>query len=88
MSNLIIFFLPAFVGFILVLVGIEYRNYALGLLGGLTILSYGVAVLVSPIGTLSSLSNDVLGSALLGTGAYIFITGSVEKVQELYKGGS
>lgn len=83
MSNLIIFFLPAFLGIILVIIGMEYQNYILGLLGSFVLLSYGVAVFIEPIGTLSSLMNDILGSTFLGSGAYLFLVGSMEKISEI-----
>lgn len=88
MSDLIIYFLPAFLGVAFTFLALEYENYSLGMLGGLTLLSYGVAVLINPIGTLSSLSNDVVGSILIGSGSYIIIAGNIEYIIQLLPFGS
>lgn len=77
----LIYFLPILFGLSMAGLGMRFENYPLGLLGGVVLMSFAVAILVDPINSLTGLANTVTGVTILGSGAYLFIVGSVEEIQ-------
>lgn len=59
------------------------KNYPIGLLAGFGFLSWGVVVLIDGIHDLSVLESLIIGSIAFGVGAYVFVVGSIDYIQEL-----
>ncbi len=77
----ILFFLPPILATAFFIIGREYKDFAFGFIGGLVFFLYGVGLLITPLPTVSNLTNLVLSTAMWGIGAYIIIRGSIEAIQ-------
>jgi hypothetical protein len=67
-------------GFILFVIGKQYGNYAIGVLGGLMLFITGSFILMDPITNVSSNFNLLIGAILFVIGAYIWVTGTIEQI--------
>lgn len=81
----IIYFLPPFIAFILVAIGFNYQEYIAGIMGGIILFLFGVSTIISPITSLTTFLNTIIGVICFGYGGYIMIRGSVDKIQEVLK---
>lgn len=80
MSDLIIHFLSPMVFLFLLVIAFTYEDYILGLFSGLGFLSLSVAIFIDNIALLSSLENLLLASIYFGVGAYLFIVGTWQEI--------
>lgn len=76
----ILYFLPLVLGIVLYILGREYEDYLLGTLGGIVFFIFGVALLINPLPTISSLTNDLVGHACWAVGLYVFLRGTWEAI--------
>jgi len=83
MTNEVIYFIPPFLGVVLVGFGMSYKEYIIGVLGGLLIFLYGVAIFLVPIAGVSSLMNDIIGSICFGLGLYVFLAANTDELEQL-----
>lgn len=74
---LLVFFV---IGLSLFLVGRVFKDYTVGIIGGLFIFLTGLFVLINPLQNLSSWFNFAIGSVIWCWGAYIWIVGTLEAI--------
>ena len=80
----LVYAIPPAIGLILIWFGLQFKDYMMGVFGGLTIFLYGITILLNPIPSLQGLTNLFLGSVCFGLGGYIFIRGSLEEFSERF----
>jgi hypothetical protein len=83
MADIIIHFLSPVICLTLLTMGIAFRNYVLGIISGIGFLSISVNTFINVVPDISSLENTILGSIYFALGAYVFVVGSIEYIQEL-----
>lgn len=69
-----------FLGLALFVLGRQFGNLILAILGGFTIFTMGVMVLLESLVNLTANLNLVVGVILFGVGAYVFVTASIEQI--------
>lgn len=60
----------------------HFEDYAFGLMSGLLMFLLGLNLFINPISDISALLNDVISSIFFGTGAYIFVRGGIELINQ------
>lgn len=83
MAGEILYYIPLLLGIVFFIMGREYQDYLFGLMSGFLFFLYGVAILITPLPTIDSFTNLLIGNASWGAGLYIILRGSIER----FKGG-
>lgn len=71
-----------FVAITLFVAGRYFKDYTLGIVGGLFLFLMGVYLLITPLSGVDGWFNDVVGVVLFGVGGYIWIAGGVEVLRD------
>lgn len=85
MTTDLLYFLPPALGLTLIVFAFKFNEDIAGIFGGLLLFLFGVNLFINPIASLTSLSNDMLASVCFGYGGYVFVYGSIQKVQDILK---
>lgn len=83
MTTDLLYFLPPALGLTLIIFAFKYNEDIAGIFGGLLLFLFGVNVFINNIASLTSLANLTLASVCFGYGGYVFIYGSIQKLQEM-----
>lgn len=67
---------------LLLIVGFWLANYIIALLASMSIIIVGVFMAINGIGTINNLLTQGFAAILLGLGAYVFINGSLQQLQQ------
>jgi len=76
-------FVAIVIGFLLLVLAFIIKVYALGMIASMAIIVVGVYVLANGVKSIDNLLTLGLGVVCIGVGAYVFIGGALEKIQEL-----
>jgi hypothetical protein len=80
----VIYFLPVLLGIALLVIGIQYKDYLTGVMGGFVLFAEGVSILISPISGLTTLQNLFIGNSLWAVGAYVWIRSGIDVIKGRY----
>lgn len=77
----VLFFLPPMVAFGFLAIAFNYKEYIAGIIGGLLLFLFGVAIVISPISSIPDFLNLITAVICWGYGAYAFIYGSIQQIE-------
>jgi len=69
--------------YLLLVLAFILKNYPLGMLSSLGIMIIGIYIAIYNVEHINNLLTQAFALISIGLGAYVFINGSVEKIQEL-----
>ena len=81
-------FVISIVCFLLLGFSFIIKNYAFGMISALGIMSIGVHVLSDGISGIENLLTITLGTVFICLGSYVFLVGSLEKIEDFNYGGT
>ncbi len=76
-------FVGAVLVYFLLVMSFILGNYPLGMLAALGIICIGVYIAIYNIENINNIMTQAFALISIGLGSYVFINGSVEKIQEL-----
>lgn len=76
-------FVASVLMYLLLVMAFILENYPLGMLASLGILCIGIYIAIYNIESINNLLTQGFAIISIGLGAYVFINGSVEKIEEL-----
>jgi hypothetical protein len=85
MATLQTFSILIFLGIVIYIIGKQYSQYPIELIGGLTIFLTGVVMLMNPAINIDATSNNVVGFILFGLGAYLWVTRTIQEIDPKQK---
>ena len=77
----------AVISFVLLVISFAFKMFSLGLISSMAIMVVGIALIVSGVTGLDTILADNLGIIYVCLGAYVFINGSLEQIEEYNFGG-
>lgn len=83
MTTDVVYFLPPFIGFVLIALAFSYKEPIAGFLGGMTLFLFGVAIIISPIESIPAFLNYIVGVITFGYGAYVMLADNVDRIKEM-----
>lgn len=69
--------------YLLLVLSFITKNYPLGMLSSLGIMIIGIYIAIYNVEHINNLLTQTFALISIGLGAYVFINGSIEKIQEL-----
>ena len=81
-------FVIIIVAFVLLAFSFVIKNYAIGMISSMAIMSIGVHILISGMRSIVNLLTISMGVVFVCLGSYIFIRGSLQKIEEYNYGGT
>lgn len=76
-------FVAAIIAYFLLVISFVLQDYTIGMLSALGIICIGVYIAIYNVETINNLLTQTFALISMGIGSYVFINGSVEKIQEL-----
>ncbi|KKL08291.1 hypothetical protein LCGC14_2577340 [marine sediment metagenome] len=81
-------FVAIFLAFFFLVLSFAMKNYPLVMISAMSLMILGVSILSDNIEDINNLLTLTLGVVCVCIGAYVFINGSLEKLQEYDYGGT
>ena len=69
--------------YILLVLALVTRDYILGMISGMAIFLIGIYIAIHNVGSINNLLTQSFAVISIWIGAYVFIQGSVEKIEDL-----
>lgn len=75
-------FIGAVLAYLLLVLSFIIEDYPIGMLSSLAIMCIGIYIAIYNMESINNLLTQTFGLISIGIGAYVFISGSVEKIKE------
>ncbi len=74
----LLYFLPPLLAFCFLWFGAEYESYTIGLMSGFLFFGFGLAIIISPLPSITGFHNDILSTFLWGLGLFVILAAATE----------